>query len=117
MKMLKSILLGAIAAAAFAGAAYADPVALEVVISKPKAGATLAQVLEADKAMGAYITKQPGFISREVGTSADNEVFVVVHWATMKDAEAAGQAFMSVPEGKAMLGLVDASVFKHFTTQ
>lgn len=118
MKLFGTLALGAAFAVSLAGLAQAqDAVALEVVISKPKAGATLEQVLEADKAVDAFVRAQPGFVSREVAISADGEVFIIVHWASLADAEAAGAAFMADPAGQAAMGVGDASLFKHYVVQ
>ncbi len=118
MTLIQTIGLGVALAASMVGMVQAeDAVALEVVITKPKAGATLEQVLEADKAVDAFVRARPGFVSREVGISADGEVFILVHWATLADAEAAGAAFMADPAGQAAMATGDASVFKHYVVQ
>ena len=108
------MLAAALPTVAFAG----DGTALEVVISRPKAGSTLEQLLAADKKMEQdFASKQKGFISREVAVSKDGEVIVIVHWATLADAEAAGAIFMSDPAAKPRLDISDASLFKHYVVQ
>lgn len=102
----------------FNAAFAADGVALEVVISKPKAGVTLEALLQADKKMEQdFVAKQKGFVSREVAVSKEGEVIVIVHWVTLADAEAAGAGFMNDPTGKARMEVSDASLFKHFIQQ
>ncbi len=93
-------------------------IALEVVISKPKPGVSLETLLEADKTMELeFVSKQMGFIDREVAVSEDGEVFVVVRWETLDDANAAAEAFMNDPTAQARLELSDASLFKHYVVQ
>ncbi|MGH6891550.1 MAG: antibiotic biosynthesis monooxygenase family protein [Dongiaceae bacterium] len=100
-------------------AAYgADQVAFEVVISKPKAGVSLEALLQADKTMEQeFVAKQKGFIDREVGVGKDGEVLVIVRWATIEDAEAAGALFMNDPFAKARAEMSDLSLFKHYIKQ
>ena len=100
-------------------AAYAgDGVAFEVVISKPKPGISLEALLQADKKMEQeFVAKQKGFIDREVAVSDDGEVFVIVRWKTLDDANTAARSFMNDPAAKARLELSDASLFKHFVKQ
>jgi hypothetical protein len=118
MNTIKTLLLGTAVTFSLATAAWAaDPVALEVVISRPKAGATLEQVRANDKAVDAFVRAQTGFISREVGINKEGEMFVIVHWASLADAEAAGAAFMKDPSGAAAMSTGDVSAFKHFVVQ
>jgi len=93
-------------------------VAYEVVISKPKAGVSLDALLKADKEMEEqFVAKQEGFIDRKVGVSKDGEVFVVVRWKTLADAERAGAAFRTAPAAQARLKMSEASLFKHYVHQ
>lgn len=96
----------------------ADGTAFEVVISKPKAGVSLEALLQADRKMEEeFVSKQRGFIDREVGVGKDGEVFVIVRWATIEDAEAAGALFMNDPFAKARAEMSDLSLFKHYIKQ
>lgn len=101
------------------GASYgAENTAFEVVVSKPKAGVSVEQLLQADRKMEEeFVSKQKGFIDREVGVAKDGEVFVIVRWATIEDADAAGQAFMSDPYAKARSEMSDLSSYKHYIKQ
>lgn len=92
-------------------------VAFEVVISKPKAGTSMAEFLEADAGLADFIATQAGYLDREVGVSAQGDVFVVVRWASLGDAEAAGAAFMTSPSGQARMAVADTSLFAHFIKQ
>lgn len=93
-------------------------VALEVVIAKPKAGISMQNFIAADKKMEQdFVSKQKGFIRREVAVSGDGDLFVIVHWASLQDAEAAGAAFMSAPSAKPRMEMSDTSLFKHYVIQ
>lgn len=95
-----------------------ERVALEVVIAKPKAQVTMEKLIRADKDMERdFVSKQKGFLSREVAVSKDGELFVMVRWATLHDAEAAGAAFMTAPSAKPRMEMSDLSLFKHFVVQ
>jgi len=97
---------------------FSNNVAFEIVISKPKAGVSLETLLQADKTMEQrFLAKQKGFINREVGVSKDGEVFVIVRWKTLADAEAAGAAFMTDPAAKARMEISELSLFKHYIKQ
>lgn len=96
----------------------AEPVAFEVVIAKPKAGVSMAEFLAIDKEMeNKFVAKQKGFKSREVAVSKDGVVFVIVHWASMKDAEDAAAAFMKDPTAKLRNDKGDMSLFAHYVKQ
>ena len=56
-----------------------------------------------------YITKQPGFISRESGLTEDNYWRVVVHWESFEDADASMASFMSAPATAAFMKAADTS--------
>ncbi len=93
-------------------------IAFEVVISKPIAGASMAELLEADATMAReFVVGQPGYLDREVGVSEQGEVFVIVRWASLAEAEAAGEAFIVSPTGQARMALANTSLFAHFTKQ
>lgn len=78
----------------------------------------MAEFLAVDKEMEKkFVAKQKGFKSREVAVSKEGDVFVIVHWASLKDAEAAGAAFMTDPTAKIRSDKGDVSLFKHYVTQ
>ena len=56
-----------------------------------------------------YITKQPGFISRESGLTENNYWRVVVHWESFEDADASMASFMSAPATAAFMKAADTS--------
>jgi hypothetical protein len=94
-------------------------VALEVVAVKLKAGGDMEAFRKNDSATAELVAKLPGFISRETGSGPDGEWFVIVHWASLKDAENAGQVFMQSEQGKAAMSMVDQNsvFFKHHVVE
>lgn len=95
-----------------------DGIAFEVVIVKPKAGTSMEEFLAGDATMAKeFVAAQPGFLDREVGVSRTGEVLVIVRWASLKDAEAAGEAFMAASSGQAGMEKVDVRLFAHFIKQ
>jgi len=93
-------------------------VTFEVVISKAKQGVALPDLAKADKAMeDNFLVKQKGFLRREVAVSKDKtEFFVIVHWATLEDAEAAGAAFYTDQYAMKRMALSDVVLFNHYVT-
>ena len=107
--------LGAIQAGA--QDASADPrIAFEVVAGKLKEGGDMAALRASDKAVERLVSKQKGFISREAGAGKNGEWFVIVHWASLKDAENAAAVFMSSEEGKLASAMLDQNsvLFMHY---
>ncbi len=95
-----------------------DPskVTFEVVAAKLKDGYTMEQLVKSDKEMeDNFVVKQKGFLTREVAVSKDKtQLFVIVHWATLEDAEAAGAKFMTDTwAGKRMM-MSDVVLFNHY---
>ena len=91
-------------------------IALEVVAGKLKEGVDMAVQREADKAVEALISKQKGFIYRETAYGQNGEWFVIVHWASLKDAENAAAIFMNSEEGKTASSMLDQNnlLFMHY---
>ncbi|MEV8320523.1 antibiotic biosynthesis monooxygenase [Streptomyces sp. NPDC059900] len=54
-----------------------------------------------------YMAKQPGFVSREVTRSDDGEYLVIVHWATVQDADATMQGFFGASQTQDFLAAID----------
>jgi len=90
--------------------------ALEVVAGTLNADISVEKHRQADKAVANLIARQPGFISRETGIGKNGDWFVIVHWATLKDAENAGAVFMKSSEGQASMTMSDPKsiLFKHY---
>jgi hypothetical protein len=54
-----------------------------------------------------YMALQPGFVSRQSALSEDGEWLVVVHWASVEDADATIGAFYGAPQTQDFLAAVD----------
>jgi hypothetical protein len=93
-------------------------IAFEVVVSKVKEGVTMSDLIKADKVMeDSFLVKQKGFLKREVALSKDKaQLFVIVHWATLEDAEAAGAAFYTNPDAMKRMGLAEVVLYNHYVT-
>ena len=59
-----------------------------------------------------YTSKQPGFLKRLSGVNANGEYVVVVYWATMEDAEASMNKFMSDASVADYAGMIDGPTMK-----
>lgn len=88
-----------------------------MVAGKLNADTSFEEHHQADKAVAELIAEQPGFISRETGIGTNGEWFVIVHWASLKDAENAGGVFMKSSQGQKSMKLRDPNsiLFKHYT--
>lgn len=125
LKFLKRPMSCALAASlflsinAFQAQAEEQHVALEVVAIKLKAGGDMDALRKNDKATAELVAKQPGFISRETGSGPDGEWFVIVHWASLKDAENAAGVFMQSEQAKTSMSMIDQNsmFFKHYIVE
>ena len=60
-----------------------------------------------------YTSKQPGFISRESGSSNENkEVLVIVRWKTEADADASMKNFMKDRSVVEFVNMIEANTMK-----
>lgn len=93
--------------------------ALEVVSAPMADGVTVEQMRAVDAPVWKTVAAMPGFISRETGVSAQGEWFVIVHWQTLEDAEAAARALSPTPEAAAMMQALHADqiFFRHYILQ
>ncbi len=111
--MRKSIQAFAVAAslgiaATFAPSAHAEVV--EVVTLKLKPGVSYGDFTPIDKAIETqYASKQPGFISRESAAGENGEWLVIIHWQSVKDAEASMAKFSSASAAQKFMDSIDAS--------
>jgi heme-degrading monooxygenase HmoA len=99
--------------------AIAAATALEVVSAPVANGVTVEQMHTVDAPIWKTVAAMPGFISRETGVSAQDEWFVIVHWKTLDDAEAAAKALNPKPEAAAMMKALKADpiFFRHYIVQ
>jgi len=103
---------------AFQVRAQGQHVALEVVAVKLNATSDLDAFRKNDELIAEWVSKQPGFISRETATGPNGEWFTIVHWASLKDAENAGALFMKTEQAKAAMSMIDQNsmLYKHYVT-
>lgn len=97
-------------------AAFATPPALagqggnvvEVVTFKLKSGVAAAEFVPIDKAVEReHVAKQPGFVSRESAHGADGEWLVIVHWRSVKDADASMATFEKAPAAARFMSKIE----------
>jgi glyoxylase-like metal-dependent hydrolase (beta-lactamase superfamily II) len=82
---------------------------IEIALFNLAPGTTPEQFAPIDHAMERdYISKQPGFITRESGAGDHGDWLVVNHWKTVEDAQAAMVAFASAPATQAFMKHLDA---------
>lgn len=55
-----------------------------------------------------HVSKQPGFLSREVGSDGSNWL-VIVHWESAEAAQASMDSFASAPAAAEFMAKMDAS--------
>lgn len=97
------------------------------VVSAPIAdGVSVEQMRAADAPVGEFVSKLPGFISRENGVSVKengispgNEWFVIVRWGTIEHAQDAAMKLGPTPEAAGMMKALKADqiFFRHYTVQ
>lgn len=86
------------------------PVVIEIVTFKLAPGTTAATFQPLDHAVEVqHVSKQPGFISRESAAGDNGEWLVVVHWKSVKDAEASMASFATAPAAQPFMAKLDAS--------
>ena len=97
--VLVSMLFTWAALFAFHGVAHAQkgadmPAVIEIVKFKLAPGITATAFQPVDRAVEVqHVSKQPGFISRESAADENGEWLVIVHWKSVKDAEASMASF------------------------
>ena len=80
---------------------------LELVVYKLKEGVSDEQFLGTNGAVSSWISKQPGFISRELVYDGEGDRWVdVIWWETMEQAHAASELSMA-SECQPMFALID----------
>lgn len=83
---------------------------IEVVTFRLKPGVTPTEFAPIDKAVEReHVSKQPGFVSRESAHGADNEWLVVVHWRSLKDADASMATFEKAPAASQFMSKIEVS--------
>jgi hypothetical protein len=81
---------------------------LELVVYKLNDGVSREQFLGTNDAVSTWISKQPGFVSRELAHDADADRWVdVIWWETMENAHAAAELSQSSESCTPMFGMID----------
>jgi len=81
---------------------------LELVVFKLAEGVSREQFLGTVDPVSSWISRQPGFISRELCHDGDGDRWIeVVWWRTMKDAHAAAELAMTSESCAPMFGAID----------
>lgn len=106
IKQVKTIALGL--ALSLAGWSVNAEV-IEIATFKLKEGVSAQQFAPLDKAVEVdHVSQQPGFLSRETAYSEDGVWLVVVHWASIEDADASMNSFMGAPAAANFMSHLDA---------
>lgn len=83
---------------------------IEVVTFKLKAGVSAAEFAPIDKTVEReHVARQPGFASRESAHGADGEWLVIVHWRSVKDADASMASFEKATAAAQVMSKIEAS--------
>ena len=83
---------------------------IEVVTFKLKTGVSAAEFAPVDKAVGReHVAKQPGFISRESARGADGAWLVIVHWRSVRDADASMASFEKAAAAAPFMSKIETS--------
>ena len=81
---------------------------LELVVYKLNEGVSREQFLDTNPAVAAWISKQPGFISRDCVYDGEGDRWVdVIWWETMENAGAAAELAMTSESCAPMFALID----------
>jgi hypothetical protein len=90
------------------GEADMESKVLELVVFKLAGGVSREQFLGTVDAVSSWISRQPGFISRELSYDAEGDRWIeVVWWRTMGEAQAAAELAMASESCAPMFGLID----------
>lgn len=83
---------------------------IEIVTFKLATGTSAADFRPLDRAVEVHhVAKQPGFISRESAAGDNGEWLVVVHWKSVKDAQASMDSFAGAPAAQPFMARLDAA--------
>ena len=82
--------------------------AVELVVYKLNAGVSREQFLATNGAVSTWISKQPGFISRDLVYETEGDRWVdVVWWETMEQAHAASEASLASESCQPMFAQIE----------
>jgi hypothetical protein len=81
---------------------------LELVVFKLHDGVSRDEFLATNDAVSTWISKQPGFVSRELSYDADSDRWVdVLWWTSMENAAAAAELALNSESCAPMFALID----------
>ena len=81
---------------------------LELVVFKLNKGVSREQFLGTNDAVSTWISKQPGFISRELSYDAEGDRWIdVIWWESLENAAAAAELAMTSESCMPMFALID----------
>lgn len=87
-----------------------------MVMFKLKQGVPVKQGKEAMEALGEYVKTQPGFVSRKVSLSKEDEFLDLVYWTDLDSAHLAAEKVMKDETLSKHFSVIDQETmqFKHF---
>lgn len=86
---------------------------LELVTFKLLPGVTEDQFVEANESLSAWISRQPGFVSRHLSYSENEETYIdVVYWVSLAALQAANDLAMKAEECAPLFGMCDLDTVK-----
>jgi heme-degrading monooxygenase HmoA len=92
------------------GAAGASTEVVEVVTFKLQPGIRASEFRAVDQAVEKqHVAKQPGFVSRESVAGDHGEWLVIVHWRSVKDADASMASFQTAPAAADFMSKIDTA--------
>ena len=81
---------------------------VEVVTLQLADGVTAEQFAPVDRAVeDEHVSRQPGFVSREVAAGDDGSWLVIVHWASIEEAQASMDSFASASAAARFMEMID----------
>ncbi len=97
----------------------ADRPVVEVVLFRIKNGITDGAFLREAGAIQTWIKQQPGFVSRELMKTTDNQWLDTVRWTSLDLAEKAAAKIMNDDHCKPFMGMIDDATIQmwHFEPQ
>ncbi len=92
---------------------------VEVVLFRVKDGITDSLFLREASVVQAWIEQQPGFLSRELMKTPENQWLDTVRWTSRELAESAGGKIMNEDHCKPFMGMIDENTMQmwHFAPQ
>ena len=80
----------------------------EIVVYKAKDGISAEQVIESAQSIQPLLENYPGYISRELIQTEDDQWVDLVTWESLADAHHAAEDIMKHPEAEMMMAVIEA---------